>query len=204
MPIDSPKPLLVFAVHGINTPAEVPYAADWREALGFDCEVVEARWDSTGSVVGDVFKILLNKRERNKAVGAITSQLRDFVERDGPKLLLAHSMGEPLLLEAVRRVQPDLPIATIGGPLSHPFFGNTLATVGLRKPTPGDAPLRFWNRHDGVCCSRFLGARQPSWMNATRIAVAGDTGWVVEHSAVLYLEHDNVRRAVRALKEKNT
>lgn len=201
--MNPPKLLQILAVHGINTPADVPYGGDWSDALGIDCEVTEARWDSTGSVAGDVFKILLNKRERNKAVGAVTMQLRDFEARSGPKLLLAHSMGEPLLLEAVRRVQPNLPIITLGGPLSHPFFGNTLATVGLRKPTPGEPPLRFWNRHDGVCCSRFLGARQPSWMEAARIAVAGDTGWVVEHDAVLYLENDNVRRAVRALKEKN-
>lgn len=196
--------MTIFAVHGINTPLDVPYAGDWKAALDLgDIEVVEARWESTGTVTGDVFKILLHKREREEAIKAVEDQLRDFVEMPGErKLLLAHSMGEPLLCAAERRVQSGLPIITVGGPLSHPVFGNALASVGLRRPTPGKPPIRFWNRHDGVSCSRFLGARQPGWMDPVRIAVAGDKGWVVEHDATLYLANENVRRVVRAVKEK--
>jgi hypothetical protein len=186
--------LKILAIHGINTPLSRSYAAAWRAALDLNVIIEEARWQSSGSIANDVFQICVNPLTREENIDDITEEVRDFCREPGEKLLLA----------AERRLATGLPIITIGGPLSHPVFGPALAAVGLRKPTPGEPPLRFWNEHDGVCCSRFLGARQPAWMGAVRIAVAGDTGWVVEHDAALYLQNENVRRAVQAAQEKQS
>lgn len=191
----------IFMVHGIHTAKGDIYGPVWLRSLGpefSETKGVEGRWNSTGTAMGDVFQIMMRKKKREAAIEDMTDALLDFMDLPHKKkLLLAHSMGEPLLCAAIRRTQCKLPLVTIGGPLSNPMFGNALATVGLRAPTPGERPVRFWNRHDGVCCSRVFGARQPAWMDAIRIAVAGDTGWIVEHDAVLYLENENVRAACR-------
>lgn len=191
----------ILAAHGIHTAPDDHYGPGWKVALGSgfeDARLIEWRWESTGTVSGDVFKIMLRKSAREEAIQDMLDALLDFMDLPNrKKLLLVHSMAEPLACAVMRRVQCEIPLVSIGGPLSNPLFAGALSAVGLRSPTPGKRPVRFWNNNDGVCCSRVFGARQPHWMDAIRIAVAGDTGWIVEHDATLYLENENVRAACR-------
>ena len=194
--------IAVLGVHGINTPQDFDYASSWQKIL--KCPVAAARWESTGTIGRDVLKVTLNHAFQKRQVERLAKRVFDFnaglQASKTAGVIVAHSMGEPLVLAAERELRlagagTCLDYITIGGPLSHPIWGSSLRAVGLGRPT-AQTPIRFWNYDDGVCCSRLAWSIQPSWCINRRVAVAGDTGFFVEHPAELYLSNPNVKRAI--------
>ncbi len=178
---------VALCVHGINYGGE-DYAASWQRALwraGVVVRCVPAPWSSTGTIAGDLAGMCFSPGFRDRAV----DEVRERIELVRPDLIIGHSAGQPVGIEAARLAGYTGPILTIGGPLSHPVYGRALRLVDMGEhPIPAKV-LHLWNADDGVCCSRLLGTRHPGWMAEARIAVAGFGGWVREHPAELYLDH---------------
>jgi len=189
---------IVAGVHGVATPADVGYGKAWAEALSGhigDLVVDEVRWDSTGTLVGDVRLTLTNKRWRNRQIDMVCDALRDGIAH---KMIIAHSMGTVFVAEALRRMDSEIGTVFIGSPLNHPVWKNALRTVGVGGPTPG-TPQNFWNEDDMVASGRFLKAKPPQWCKSNRVAVAGRLGRAVEHDAELYLANRLVAETVGSL-----
>ena len=182
----------VLAVHGIKTPTDEQYGLLWASAIhsvtGIDVEVTEARWASTGTVLGDLLKLLAVPGQLRGAVGDVARQIYLFDELgvEAPSVIIAHSMGQALALEAVRALRCTIPVVTLGGPLSHPVFAQALRTAGIAR-APALTPVHLWNRDDGVCASKLFGTRHPHWMAAHEVVVPGWGGYALEHPAERYL-----------------
>ena len=199
----------ILAVHGINTPTNYDYVSDWRNTLGreagINCEIVPVRWESAGDIATDVRRVMFDAKFRHRQVMRLMRalmQLEQSARLSGQKaIVVAHSMGQPLVLAAERILAQHgaatrIEFVTLGGPLSHPFWGAGLRLAGLGKPT-AQTPIAFFNRDDGVSTSALIGNNLQHWMDNRRIAVAGPGGYVVEHDANLYLANPNVYRAIQ-------
>ena len=199
--------ILILGVHGINTSPTDDYGARWQQALALRnvrAAVVEARWRSTGTIGGDIAKVMFNWSFRDEQIHILKERLWDFWAESRRQchksIVVAHSMGQPLILAAERELRIEgrptmLEYVTIGGPLSHPIWGSGLGVVGLGRPT-AQTPIAFWNKDDGVSALKSGWVQPPSWMDNRRIAIPGEIGFVVEHDATLYLSNPNVSRAI--------
>ncbi len=187
---------VALCVHGINYGGE-DYASSWQRALwraGVAVRCVAAPWSSSGTIGGDVWRLLVRRRYRAHVV----DEVRRALEKVKPDLIFAHSAGQPITIEAARLAGYDGAVITFGGPLSHPVYGHALRLAGLgERPISADV-IHIWNADDGVCCSPTLGVRHPSWIAEHRIAAPGSVGWVREHAAELYLDHPRTAEHVLA------
>ena len=200
--------MLIMGVHGINTPPDSDYAMDWQVALasaGLKANVAPARWGSSGQIGTDIRKTIFNFRWRNEQIDGLKEMLHDFhrgvMKSKVKSVVVAHSLGQPLILAAERRLREEgrgttLNYVSMGGPLCHPIWGSGLRAIGMGKPT-AQTPVAFWNYDDGVCSTRLGWTDQPQWMDTRRIAVGGDLNWFQEHPAELYLSNPNVADAIK-------
>jgi len=109
-------------------------------------------------------------------------------------IVIGHSMGQVMMIEAVKALSVDIPMISIGGPLSHPIWGKALRAVGLGKPDKRwhDIPM-LWNADDIVPAWHFW-QTNPKGFHPIRIAVAGS--FRNEHPMELYLRHPLLRTEI--------
>lgn len=198
----------ILGVHGINTSENDDYGLEWQQTLfaahGIQAAVTEARWESGGDIVGDIAKVVLSPSFRRRQIDRLAEVLHAFnyavKDQKAQAVVVAHSMGQPLILAAERKLRSKgagtlLPYVTLGGPLSHPVYGNALGMVGLGMATE-QQPTAFYNYDDIVCAGPCNWVRLPSWMKNVRVAVISDNQRVMEHAAPLYLAHPLVAREI--------
>ena len=187
----------ILAIHGINTGADDPVAELWEHTLrdsGLPCEVAEARWRSTGTVIGDVAAFSAPGYTL-RTLEDVCDGLREFAYTGGG-VLLSHSMGTVLLIQAERLLRTGLPIVCLASPLSNPAIAKALMAVGLGRPPPSRV-IHLWNNDDSIPGGKL--AKQPGYFNDTRIAVADNDleGAESEHDVRLYLRHLHVHNAIK-------
>lgn len=201
-------PFVVAAVHGIATGAvdRVALARRWAAALlestGYEFHVVGCPWPSSGRIVEDVTKVVFDDVFRNRCVTDVMEGIcraRAVAQKFGMQLVvLGHSMGGPLMTAALRelsKAEPGawgVPRVAIGSPNGNRAFYPWFRMAGLVGIGPAaDIALDFYNPDDGVPCANLLGRRDMSgdgW-RTFECAVAGDGGFVGEHTDVEYLKH---------------
>jgi hypothetical protein len=192
--------LRLLAIHGISTPGK-GFSSSWAEPLfaaGLPVRIDEAVWPSTGSVVGDLTRVMTDDGFRRAALQAV----RDAVARlasttshaSTPRGIVAHSLGCVLAAEVLARGPEDwrrIPLLMLGSPHSHPLYRIVLERL-FDAPPVGPVP-HLWNEDDGVCAAAALGlprewrVRHPDWTAPERVAVAGRRSLFGEHMAAEYL-----------------
>jgi len=181
----------LLAVHGIATGADAPVASQWRQTLAaahaIQVPVEECRWPSTGSAAGDCAALALSPEFRMEALESVVHGLADFAE-EGHGVVLAHSMGTVLAVQAERMLRTGLPMVLMASPLSNPALHLALDGMGLARP-PSRRLVHIWNNDDPIPGARS--AVQPEYFEAVRIAVAdNELGEIsFEHDVRLYLRH---------------
>lgn len=186
--------LRVCAIHGIgnDSASKSSLGARWTRYLiegGIDACVDVAEWDSSGSPVRDLARIVTGP----KWVYAQAVDVAKQVDRMRPDLIIAHSFGAVL----AAYVSPNVPVVAIGSPIGHAVYGRALSLRGL--PAMPHPSYDIFNDEDDVACSRLLGRRMVvdlGWM-PVRIAVAGHGAFVLEHRDDLYMRHPLTHRIVR-------
>lgn len=206
--------LQIAAVHGVNTgPQERrTFAESWErtlQAIGVPCEVTPCPWPSMDSGIKDSLRILWDPWFRDGAVVLVRNAIKDWVkETTGPRIVIAHSMGTPLALDALRDLRSPVPLLAIGSPMTHPIFGPRLELAGFgRAWNDRPQPPAITNRDDGICALRWLGQRfirRPKGFRVVEVEVEVEAGgepkgWVREHEAELYLRHPETIREMCGL-----
>lgn len=187
----------LLGIHGIDTPPASAWADDWTAALGV--EVTPLRWDSTGKA-RDLWHIATSPAFRRAQVSALLQQIIDHL--DEPRLaILAHSQGTVWMGRVLRALAATsvwrsraltIPVVFMGSPLHHPVYGGLLETVGLGGPYPA-TPLSLYNDGDPVCAPWWGKPIDIAYVDAVRIAIAGDGG-DAEH--MQYWQHPYTQQAV--------
>lgn len=193
-------------VHGINTEPTDEVAPRWQHLLrggGLDdAECVDARWTSTGWFSLDVARFTLaavledagaRPIFKRKAIYDVTSGIRRAVRDDPSTIVLAHSMGCPLALMALRTLILEglAPRAVFfGSPFGHPLWMMWLRAQGFDVMPPCEV-LHVYNNDDPIVTWESFEPVLPSWMRSVRIAVPSNAvpAWMWEHDASLYLPH---------------
>jgi pimeloyl-ACP methyl ester carboxylesterase len=186
----------VGAVHGIgnDSASRSSLAARWGGYLieaGVDAMVDVAEWDSSGSPIRDLARIVTAPEWVNRQRDAVMSQLRDI----RPHIVIAHSFGAVLASGITGRA----PIVAIGSPIGHALYGRALSMRGNASVPPSSYDC--FNDEDDVASSRVWGRRDTSALGWTpvRVAVAGRGAFAAEHRDDLYLRHPVVLNIVRHL-----
>lgn len=184
-----------------------------RKALDVATTLLELRpWRSAGTwvapklMVRDLAQVAryLARGEREAAGGSLDERIRARVCEalgDGPNLVVAHSLGTVVALEALHEYAGDVPLfVTLGSPISM------RAAVWPRlRPRPPTAPagvrswLNFWDRDDLIAVRPRL--EEDVAPNAAGVApvsrrVDSDGLWV--HPAQKYLAQPAVAGPVAA------
>jgi len=191
--------------HGIDTKPDFKYKHTSEAALGLPkIEVVELRWPSTGTISGDVWELMTSKEYREQCIAEATKNLNNALGRYGVlDVLVGHSMGQVMMIEAVKRVWPDgvgvlPPMLSIGGPMSHPLWGRSLRAVGLGKPHKNWNKIAMGWNSDDIIPAWHGWQTNPAGFDPFRIAIAGQGK--NEHPMELYLGHPIVREKIRGLR----
>jgi len=186
--------------HGIDTPPDFHYKDLAEEAIGIEgIEVVELRWPSRGSIMGDIWGLMTSKEYRKQCRSAATASLVGMNPVERVDLIIGHSMGNAMMIEAVKRLGLNIPMISIGNPLGHPIFGRALRSVNMGK-VDQEWPIipNFWNSDDMV--SSWHGWQDaPGGFESDRIAVVGSGR--DEHPMELYLSHSKIRSAILDVKD---
>ena len=191
-------------VPGLNQ-AHGEDVADRFESLlgagGIDAKCFGVPWYSTASFVGDVVEFSADPirhffgspQFRNQASTAVRRRLRELVTNDPSVVVLAHSMGTPLAVLALRQLAAEgiPPPRTVffGTPYGHPLHSAWLRALGFER-TPPRRILSFWNRDDAIVALPGIDPVFPHWLDSVRVAVpnaAAAGQW--EHDAEFYLTH---------------
>jgi hypothetical protein len=189
---------VVVGVHGIaQDPTErATFAGRWERLLaaaGIQARIVGATWDSSGSITIDIARIASQPRWLSAQVDSIAQHIALA------DLVIAHSFGAPLVVEAMRRSSIALPLFAIGSPLGHPIHGFVLGLLGMTaKPGRRQAAFDVFNVDDPVTTSPLLGRFDTSrdgWV-PVRVALPGNGGFG-EHSDVGYVSHPTFLRLLR-------
>lgn len=160
------KPALVFC-HGINVgAAERAGIPAWLEARTMEHgvrdtfrSVTVAAWASSGFFMEDLAALGAHSAVRKAAVQSVWRHLVATL-REGPALVVAHSMGAPLAVTALTWVAEKAPrcsLLTVGGPLGNPWARAYLNWV---PPSAWHGPpaqlglvewLDVWSPEDPIC-----------------------------------------------------
>lgn len=203
----------LFFVHGINhSPSE-------RAVLGLKVrELVRSTklddvfrnvhvgaWRSLGSWAFDLEDLLVRPQRREEAVNDVCNSLvrSAWGLKSGRLVAVGHSMGQPLLVNALRRATAEnlLPpkvsirLVTVGGPIGNT---NPVSTGYMKWAHRGELGIPWtdvWNAEDPICCDLILhsisnGYRPPEGSRPFRVVAPGTpTPWdpTKEHSAYFEL-----------------
>lgn len=161
-------------------------------------------WDSSGNGAKDIARVVANKSFRAAQINTIAKQLAEVLPQ--VDLIVTHSLGCALIQPVLNHLiaSDDKPMLVgIGGPHSHPIWGQALSWAGLRAdPTSpywqARRPVHFWNQDDMV---PSLGTRysEPLGWESVRVAVPGDALLAKEHMDHHYLSHPLFIRQIEAL-----
>lgn len=183
----------VALIHGIDTPANYPMQERWGgfiTPLFPDVQLREVWWGSTGTIMGDVRRIGLDKVFAGSALRRTSEALKHLEPGDG---VVAHSMGTVWLLQLLEE-EPErfrgIHIVLCGSPASNPVLRRALKVTGLLGGLFGSLKLggrrvpHLWNRDDRVCALSQW-ADHPRYTDPVPVALGGRT--TSEHSAEEYL-----------------
>jgi len=190
------------AVHGINVGPDESVAPAWQSALrsrGMRADVTDIRWPSKGGFMSDAVAFV-NPHFKAAADEAVVHGLQDFAH-GGPGIVVAHSMGTVLALNAERLLRTGLPILCLASPLSNPGIRPMLEAAGYGQ-RPRATSIHVWNDDDPIPGGKR--AEQPSYFQAVRVAVADNEAseFATEHAVTLYLRHPHTHAALRLLWER--
>ena len=193
----------ILFVHGINQDPGEPFDKLWVDELrgaGLPCEGVGARWPSTGSFIGDVIKFMTPTFKAD-ADEAVCHALLDFA-RAGGGVVLSHSMGTVLAINAERLVRTGLQMVCLASPLSNPAVLQALLAIGYGRE-PAEPIIHLWNDDDPIPGGKH--AQQPSYFKASRIAVASNEAkaFASEHDVRAYLRHQHTVNALRVVASRS-
>lgn len=200
----------LFCVHGVNTPMDYKYLEDWHPALrgqGVRASLTEGRWESSGTLTRDVFAVLTSRDYREHQIERLRNEFEKWRFRAcrdrAPHVVLAHSMGQPLMIEVLRRAGgPKTPMVCVGGPLNHPVWGRSMWIAGgLGREIPdGKRVFNYYNPQDLVAASPWLGSHPPQWMTNQKIDIPGIPKTPVsEHPLEVYVTAPRVAAVLRSL-----
>lgn len=206
------RPVQIAAIHGVNTGAieQQRFHREWQDTLcaaagSGSYEVTGIPWPSIGTAAGDGLRLFWDVRAREAAIASVVYGLKRWLEKPGPRVIVAHSMGTVLVLEALRVMGGGVPIVGIGSPATHPLLARRLAFAGyLRSVQRKRRPTTIQNKDDGVCALRLpfggrltmaSGAYLSEWID---VEPDKPVGWAAEHGADLYLAHETTLRAIES------
>ncbi|WP_103508587.1 alpha/beta hydrolase [Streptomyces sp. SM13] len=149
----------------------------------------------TLTILGQVARYL-NRGESDAAGISLDRRIRErvagYLGQDGPTVVVAHSLGTVVALEALHEHKGDIPLfVTLGSPL-----GMRTAVLPRTRPQPMGTPetvgrwLNFWDRDDVIAARPMLEhfvLPNTAGVGPVSDRVDSDGLWV--HSAAKYLAH---------------
>lgn len=180
----------VVFVHGINTPPDYSLVDNWGPFFP-RARVRESRWDSTGSIVGDVKLIATSRDFADDSLGKVCDSVR------GANMIVAHSMGTVWVLELMRRnpkLFDNVIVWLFGSPCSNALIRPMLEFRGLLQD-PGRVVPHYWNRDD-IVCAVSQWASHPAYTEPRYVSIAGRS---FEHPMEKYLAAHEVKRDLVAV-----
>jgi hypothetical protein len=185
---------------GVDDHERKNFAHRWESLLaqaGFGFECVRVDWAGNNSIPGDIlgvmspFGLLSGRSSPKKWAEEVTTKLYQMARVDG---ILAHSMGTALACHALRRLQWQIPMVSLGTPHGNPIHTSWLHAIGLRSAVPG-AVWDCYNTDDMVTSAPLLGHITPTMWQPVRVADEGVRP-IGEHSDVMYLQSPRVHEAI--------
>ncbi|MFD7553236.1 alpha/beta hydrolase [Streptomyces sp. NPDC059835] len=152
----------------------------------------------TLTILGQVARYL-NRGESDAAGAPLDRRIRErvagYLGQDGPTVVVAHSLGTVVALEALHEHKGDVPLfVTLGSPL-----GMRTTVLPRTRPQPMGTPetvgrwLNFWDRDDVIAARPMLEdfvRPNTSGVGPVSDRVDSDGFWV--HPAAKYLAHPAV------------
>ncbi|MGR6974919.1 alpha/beta hydrolase [Streptomyces cynarae] len=158
-------------------------------------------WTGAGLMMGQLRQVAryLGRAEPDDAGktldARIRSRVRQHLDPTGPTIVVAHSLGTVVAVEALQSYEGPVPLlVTLGSPMGlRAVVRDRMRPQPLQVPETVDAWLNFWDRDDLIAgLPRLEKAVRPngrSVLPKTR-RVDSDGAWV--HPATKYLAHPGV------------
>ncbi|MEV5958824.1 alpha/beta hydrolase [Streptomyces sp. NPDC051987] len=170
-------------------------------------------WTSAGLMVGQLRQVTryLRRAERDRAGTTLDTRVRRCLDQEldpgVPTIVLAHSLGTVVALEALHTHDVEVPLfVTLGSPLGmRAVVGRRVRPQPLRVPEAVGRWLNFWDKDDFIAVrprleKTLLPNRQGVLPCSRPVASAG--AWV--HPAVKYLAQPGVAGPVIEAIERAT
>ncbi|GGM94174.1 alpha/beta hydrolase [Streptomyces fuscichromogenes] len=170
-------------------------------------------WASAGLMVGQLRQVIryLRRAERDDGGSTLDTRVRRCLHQEldsrVPTIVLAHSLGTVVALEALHTHDGEVPLfVTLGSPIGmRAAVGRRIRPQPLRVPEPVGRWLNFWDRDDLIAVrpqleKSLLPNRRGVLPRSAR--VDSDGVWV--HPAVKYLAQPGVAGPVIEAIERAT
>lgn len=169
----------VSCVHGVANDWFSRWFSDFETGIPY-ADTSPVNWPSTGSFLLDSAQFF-REEHRERWIRTVLSQIRE----QAPDVVVAHSMGSVLAIEALAQLTERPRLVLIGSPFHHHVLGPALE-LKARSLVNCES---FWHDRDPIARH---GRR--THFTSTQIWVSGSGD---QHRAELYLDHPLVQAAIK-------